>query len=442
MSIATNSLQTYLFRIGTGVIGFLIGILISRLLGPDGKGIYSAIFLYFTIFICLFGNLGSAIVYQITRLQQSPRTTLITASVYSIAIGFLTIFGFYIYSRFASAVQPGAIWLVVAVTPLSLILTNLSGLFQGLNRINVLNWVGVATGLLQLGLLAISYLVSWLTGYAMTINLAILYWAIGQVVAAIIALWVGREFWLVPVRRHFQWPVFLALLSFGWQISMNGVISLLNSRIDSLVVQWLLPVQKYGVYSVAVNGAEILWYASGAIAVAICAQVGTADHEQAGRLTAKAVRHTLLINIPLGAFMWGAAWVIPLIYGNRFTDAMLPYRILLPGVLAYSVAGVFSTYFTNQMGKPMISLVIALVAFLTDLTGSLLLIPQIGMMGAAWANTFSYLISIAVIIVVFCRESRISPVELFKVTQEDLADYRLLGGTVLNFLGRKCRRLK
>lgn len=439
MSIATNSLRTYLFRIANGIIGFLIGVLVSRLLGPDGKGHYSAIFLYYSIYSFVFGNLGQAIIYQLTRLKENIRTVLISSSIYSLSVGFISVLAFWIFCRFSPWFHPGSIWLVVGVLPFTLVLTNLSGVFWGLNRITTLNWIGIGAGFFQFLLLAASYGIYKFTGAKIGVDTAIAFWFAGQLVTIVTALWLARAYWLPPLKPFISKPVLLAMLGFGWQISLNNIVSFLNSRIDSLIVQWKLPVQQYGLYSVAVGGAEILWYASGAIAVAICAHVGSANREQAGRLTAKAIRHTLLINIPMAVLMWSIAWFIPLIYGGRFSMSVVPYRILLPGVLAYSIAGIFSTFFTTQLGKPRIPLVIALIGMVIDLSGSLLLIPRLGIAGGAWANTISYLISIMVAVIIFCKESGISLWQLFRVSEEDLADYRLLWRTIQHFFVGKFR---
>jgi O-antigen/teichoic acid export membrane protein len=432
MTIATNSLRTYIFRIATGISGVLIGVFIARFLGPAGKGYYSGVFLFYTTFTVVAGTLGPAITYQITRLKNSPRAVFLTASVYSTVIGVLAILTFWIYTLIKPGFKPGMIWVVVAVTPFTLIVTNINGLFQGLNRITTLNWIGIGAGLLQLILLCTGFI-----GFHIDVQTAILFWLVGQLTTFAAALWVSREYWLVAPKGLIQIPLLKSLLGFGGQISLSSLIGILNSRVDSFLVLAFLKTKEYGLYSVAVNAAELLWYASGAISVAICAHVGSENRERAGRLTAKAVRHTLLINIPLAIFMGSISWLIPLIYGERFTSAMLPYRIMLPGILAYSIASIFSTYFTNQLGKPKFPLFISLTSMLIDLAASLVLIPRFGLMGGALANTISYVISISILIVIFCKNANISGWELFRVSREDIADYRMLWGNIRQHFSRK-----
>ncbi|HBF38393.1 MAG TPA: hypothetical protein DDW50_13885 [Firmicutes bacterium] len=434
MSIATNSLRTYIFRIATGISGILIGILIARFLGPAGKGYYSGIFLFYNTFTVVAGTLGPAITYQITRLKSSPRTVFLTASIYSAVVGILAIFGFWVYTLMKPGFHSGMIWLVVSVTPLTLIVTNLNGLFQGLNRIITLNWIGIGAGFLQLILLCIGFF-----GFRVNVEMAIVFWLIGQLTTFMAGLWVSREFWWPPQRHPVSFPVLKGLLTFGGQISLSSLIGILNSRIDSFLVLAFLKTKQYGLYSVAVNAAELLWYASGAISVAICAHVGSASLERAGKLTAKAVRHTLLLNIPLAVLMWSISWVIPFVYGERFTTAMLPYRIMLPGVLAYSVASIFSTYFTNQLGKPKFPLLISSISMLIDFGASMLLVPRWGLLGGAVANTLSYVISISILIAIFCKKANMSVVQLFRISHEDIADYKLLWENIRHSLSRKLR---
>jgi O-antigen/teichoic acid export membrane protein len=434
MSIAVNSLRTYIFRIFTGLSGVVIGILIARLLGPSGKGYYSGVFIFYNYFIQVAGTLGSAIVYQITRKKQDPRTLLMTASLFNLGIGLLTILGFKLFTTLVPQFHLGPIWMVVALIPWALIVSNITGVFQGLNRIITLNWISIIQGLIQIGLLCLGFF--WPN---FTVNDAVIIWLTSNLLAAVITLWMSREFWLPPVKNWFSKPLLGAMLRFSSQISLNNGIGLLNAQIDSLLVLFLLHTKNYGLYSVAVNGASVLWYTTGAIIIAITAHVGKAEREVAGRLTARAVRHTLLINIPLAIIMWSAAWLIPLVYGVRFSASMVPFRIMLPGILAYSIAGIFNTYFTNQLGKPRIPLLISFISMMIDLVGSLLLIPRVGMLGGAIANTASYLISISVLIVIFCRTAKFSLKDIFIITKEDVADYKLLWDNLKGFFNRKLK---
>ncbi len=435
MSIATNSIRTFIFRIITGVNGFLIGVATARLLLPAGKGYYTLIFLIYGIYILIFGNLNGAVTYQITRQKRDPKAVFVAASLYSLGVGLLTILGFWIYTQIAPRPVPGFFWVVVLFTPLGLILTNLSGLFQGLNRIITLNWIGMISGLFQLLLLSSGFL-----GLKVTVGVAVAFWGIAQLVTVAGGLWVSRRYWIPPVKQVFELKLLKQMLRFGWQLGLVNIVTYLNYRVDMFLVERMVGTEKLGLYSVAVNGAEILWYTSTAIAVAICAPVGVAAREQAGRITAKAIRHTLLINLLLGITLWvGFEFLLPVIYTKVYLPSLVPFRILLPGVLAYGLAGILSTYFTHQLGKPKIPLLISVFSMVINIVFCLLLIPRIGMAGGAWATTISYLIAIGALLLVFMKKAKISFVKLFSINEDDIADYKQLWENGQKFLAQKLR---
>ena len=230
------------------------------------------------------------------------------------------------------------------------------------------------------------------------------------------------------------------MLKFGWQLGLINLITFLNYRVDMFLVAHFLGKGQLGFYSIAVSLAELLWFTSTAIGTAIYARMGMADLQQAGLLTAKAVRHTLFINLLCGVALWvGAEVFLTLIYGEVYRPALVPLRILLPGVLAYGLAGIFSAFFTNQLGRPRVALCISLMAMLLNILVCLVLIPQLGIAGGAWATTISYLVAIGVLIGIFLKQTKLSWREVFWLNRDDWADYRKLAGNVGAYLSQRLR---
>jgi O-antigen/teichoic acid export membrane protein len=291
------------------------------------------------------------------------------------------------------------------------------------------------SGLIQLILLSAGF---W--GMKVTVAVAVAFWGISQLVTVIGGLWVSRRYWLPPLKQVVDLPILGQMLKFGWQLGLVNIVTYLNYRVDMFLVERMVGTAKLGLYSVAVNGSEILWYTSTAIAIAICAPVGVAAQERAGRITAKAVRHTLFINLLLGITLWaGFEFMLPVIYTNVYLPSLVPFRILLPGVLAYGLAGIFSTYFTHQLGKPKIPLLISGLSMMINIIVCLILIPRIGMAGGAWATTISYLIAVGLLILIFVKNAKISLVELFSINEDDIADYKQLWENGQKFLAQKLK---
>jgi O-antigen/teichoic acid export membrane protein len=433
MGIAADSVRTYFFRIATLITGLLMGILTARFLGPTGKGEFSLALLVGSLYTNLFGNLGGAITYQITRLKQPARTVFITASVYGWAVGLLTVAGFLAFTLLVPGFRPGIYWYVALSAPFLVALTNLSGTWLGLNRITAVNWLGLSSGIILLLAMIIGYF-----GFQMKLGPSLACWVGAQVLAVAGGLWGLRRIWWPPAQKEFRFQLLVDLLGFGWQLGLINLISFLNYRIDMFLVAKFLGPRNLGFYSIAVSAAEMLWFTSSAIGTSIYARVGVAEPDQAGRLTARAARHTLFINIMLGLLFWGAVeLLLPIVYGEIYRPSLTPFRILLPGVLAYGLAGIFSTYFANQLGQPKFSLLVSLISMGINLGISLWLIPRMGMTGGAWATAISYLSAIAILIGFFHRKSGLGLREVLLINRGDLEDYRCLGITISHYLLRK-----
>ena len=433
MGIAADSARTYLFRIATLITGFLMGVLTARFLGPAGKGDFSLILLVSSLYTNIFGNLSGAITYQMTRLKRPPQVVFNTANLYGWAVGGLTILGFWAFTRLFPGFHLNLYWFVALNAPFVLALTNLSGTFLGLNRVTAVNWLGLASGIILLILMTVGFF-----GFKMGTSGAATCWVVAQILTVAGGLWISRRFWWPLERRSFQPALLRQMLGFGWQLGLINLVTFMNYRVDMFLVAKFLGSKKLGFYSIAVSGAEMLWFTSSAIGTAIYARVGMEEHEAASRLTARAARHTLMINIILGLLMWVAfELLMPLIYGEVYRPSLVPFRILLPGVLAYGLAGIFSTFFANQLGKPKFSLLISFISMSINIAVSFIFIPRIGMTGGAWATTSSYIISIVVLLVIFCRQTKLPMKELLFINEDDIADYRSLARSCAAYLKRR-----
>ncbi len=435
MGIAADSVRTYLFRIATLVTGFIMGVMTARFLGPAGKGDFSLVLLVSSLYTNVFGNLNGAVTYQITRLKRPPQEAFNTANTYAWLVAAVSLVAFWLVTLFMPEYRGSSYWYVALCAPFTLTLTNLSGMLLGLNRVTTVNWLGLTSGLILLSAMAIGYFL-----LKMGVRGTLACWVVAQALTVLGGLWIARRIWWPPFRERLNLKLLREMLGFGWQLGLINLVTFLNYRVDMFLVAKFLGSRRLGFYSIAVSGAEMLWFTSSAIGTAIYARVGMVEHEAASRLTARAARHTLIINVILGLLMWAAfELLLPVIYGEVYRPSIVPFRILLPGVLAYGLAGIFSTFFANQLGKPKFSLLISFISMAINIIVSTLLIPRVGMIGGAWATTTSYIISIIVLITIFCRKTGLSVREVLLINQADTEDYKLLWQTIKNYLLRKFR---
>ena len=189
-------------------------------------------------------------------------------------------------------------------------------------------------------------------------------------------------------------------------------------------------------YSGAVLIAEAVWQFSGSLSLATYARIGGMEQAQAALLTARVMRHTIVILLVVCATLFALADVIVgLVFKPEFAPMATALRILLPGTLLYGLASAFSGYYTYQLGRPWAAAIVAGAGLVIDIGLAVLLVPLMGVNGAALASSIAYSLAILGGIAVFLRNTGLSPAAVFRFGREDVNDYVLLARTVRGLIG-------
>ncbi len=103
------------------------------------------------------------------------------------------------------------------------------------------------------------------------------------------------------------------------------------------------------------------------------------------------------------------AWIlgprlVRFVYGPQFADAGVALRLILPGIVAYSVVAVLSRYITGR-GRPGTGTLILVAGLALNIAANLVLVPIHGIRGAAAASSISYIATALLTLIVFHRLS-------------------------------------
>jgi Na+-driven multidrug efflux pump len=108
-------------------------------------------------------------------------------------------------------------------------------------------------------------------------------------------------------------------------------------------------------------------------------------------------------------------------------------RLILPGIVAYSVVAVLSRYIVGR-GRPGTGTLILVAGLAVNIVANLILVPRFGINGAAASSSISYGLTAIVTLVVFQRLSGRSIVETLLIRPSDLRAARGLLEAVLRRL--------
>jgi O-antigen/teichoic acid export membrane protein len=201
--------------------------------------------------------------------------------------------------------------------------------------------------------------------------------------------------WQRPDRR-----LAAEICRYGLRGQVGGMLSLINLRLDVVILGALVGPGTLGVYAVASKYAELLRLPGLAVTYVLYPRLAVRDRAAAGRdvaaLMPRAFVLTVLAAIPLAA----AVPLLPLVYGPEFSGAMLPAYILLFGLIGEGVAGLVSAYLYG-VGRPGANSIALGVSVVVTVGLDLALIPHYHAVGAALASAAAYLTSSAALLVCY-----------------------------------------
>ncbi|MDQ6826829.1 MAG: polysaccharide biosynthesis C-terminal domain-containing protein [Candidatus Eremiobacteraeota bacterium] len=392
----------------------------ARILGPEGRGIYALPTIDAGLVSALFTGLTSSVSYfmlnkKVGRGAFAP--AFLTAGIF-VAMGSV---GIVILATLAN--QRWAIAPAIASLPFIALMNISVGILTGVKMVRYNGVVGLLSTVGTFTLMIVGF-----SFFSRTPTIAIAAWLINLAVLAgcviTVALYNSRHLPLValPFREYFR---------FAAKLGAVNLLTLLNYRIDVYIVAMLTSPATLGIYTLAVAAAESLQTVAQVATIITAPHIASLDRKAALALTSRCVRNNTAIAALLCVIVaFAAPFLIQAVYGTRFMAMIPSLRVLLIGVVGLSGASPLSSFFTLKVGRPEISMVMASISAAICLVVTILLLPRIGILGAAIGTAASYVFAQTASIWFFCRNTGVSYGTVLFITHDDLAFYRdvVLGG--------------
>jgi O-antigen/teichoic acid export membrane protein len=255
---------------------------------------------------------------------------------------------------------------------------------------------------------------------------AVIAWLIAQGVVFAAALITTAGVWRPLELGGISLDLGQRMLLLGLRAGLVNVMSLLNYRIDLFVLKAYRGIDAVGVYSVAVSIAELLWIVPVAVATATISVAVSASEPQVVRAIAQGVRASLAVTAIAGLALAAVApFAIPFVFGSRFDGATVPLLILIPGVVAFSPVQLLVVYFSIRAGQLRVPLGVSVASAVLTGVLAILIIPPLGLTGAALSTSIGYTISMLIGAIVFTRQADVAFTSLIP-SGSDLIAYRNL----------------
>jgi len=379
--------ETFGTRVFLIAINGVNTILIARLLGPEGRGQYAVAIAVAAIGAQLLSlGLQSANTYFVARdpklLDRLTSNSLLIGGL-GLVVGLAAVGAFALIPS-AQPVDLGLLTLAIATIPPTLLVLNLRHLLLGVHEVRAYNMIDVIAGVAG----AVATVTLALTAAATPASLL--------AVAAGVAL-VGVFISARGLRPHVQelpQPSVELLRrcgAFGLRVWLATGFGLLVLKSDLLVIQFELGSAESGLYSIASSIADMLWILPSVIGAILFPRLSAlADSAARWRLTLQTTAGTLAVFIPMLALTALLAPIgIRIMFGAEFESAAGSLRILCAAILFYGTTAVFSQFLAAR-GFPWVVVGVWIAGFVLNLILNLLLIPTMGIEGAALSSLIAY----------------------------------------------------
>ena len=405
-------LVVFLFGLGNNVI-------ISRLLGPESLGIFATIIVIVEIvFRIVNPGLDTSAIYFISnkRFDFSEYTgTYLINTFVIIVLGLFILFilqqieTFNLLSEAINLNFLSSNFAVIVFYFLAFLLYEFSVKIPlGLQKYSSYNKIQILKPIILFTLLVISYLI-----FNVQLRLVLILVGVSFFIPALL-------YWrfALPINLTWRKESTEKSVRFGIKIMLGNLVQYLNYRTDILLIGFFLSGTEVGWYYVSVIIAERLLLLTQATSTILLPSASSSEGQREKTPLLSRLNFTVVFA---GSLVIGATayWIVPLLFSAEYSSSVLPLVIILPGIVSLSVSKILSADFTSR-GLPQYSLYVSLLNFCLNITFNIILIPKIGIAGAALSSTLSYSAALLLQIYFYRRLTNVGLVDLIFIRNGDL----------------------
>ena len=387
-----NTSWMFFGRFFTLGISFFVGIYIARYLGPSNYGLLS----YVTSFVGLFGFLASfgidSIVSREIINDHSKKDEIIGTGFYIKIVGsFIAIASVFIISFFTTKdiFTLGLIW-IYAFNFIPQTFNILETYFQSqvLSKKVVTAQVvaNIISTILKIICIIFNRGIFWLT----TIYI------IETSIYALILLFSFRKFGNHIRKWKFNITVAKSILKDSWPLMLSGVAVGIYMKIDQVMIKNMLGNEQAGIYAVAVKLSEVWYFIPAIICTSLFPSIVNAMNIGKSLFESRMKKlYSLMFWIAFGIASFTTIFsylIIKILFGIAYMGAVTTLQIYVwAGIAVFLGSAVGQYILVNNLTK--ISFYNTVLGAVINIILNIILIPKMGINGAALATLISYTIA-------------------------------------------------
>jgi O-antigen/teichoic acid export membrane protein len=387
-------------------IGLITSVVIARILGPEGRGLYGVAMAIGAIVIqFMLLGLNTSNTYYVAKNRELLAPLLGNTIVASFVLGSISVLiigvVFYIQPNWAPIEGLLLVFSLIWI-PFGMFYLLLQRLIIGIYEVRIYNKVELINSILIICFVGILI-------FSANISVEGVFSA-GLVSMILSILWILWK--LMSKLNKFPRPSFTLFkesIRYGLKAYIAAFFMFIVLKVDLLMVKYILDAEQAGYYSIAAAMADMVSMLPVVVGTVLFPKLSAMDNKYEKWLFAKKViigtAFIMAISVSFASLL--AEPAVKLLFGLEFIHSVPAFVWLMPGIFMLSINTIFMIYFAS-IGMPIITIYSPGVAAIVNLALNMKLIPFLGIVGASISSTISYgLMLIITIIVSFYLKKKI-----------------------------------
>lgn len=429
--LGKHLISSVLTQVPVFFLGIISGIFSTRILGEEAKGIFSLFQANYLLLLLIFSfGIQTGMVYFISSKKYTEEIVAGIASaifLLSSTILLLLLLGSY-YLSYSSVYLPEKfnnityLFAIFLLFLLSFFNSLITAFFQARSKFNIINRISIINSIINAAVfpLLFFYLQYQSISVVAKFNFVLL--------ATLLLLLINSLMWLVLYIKHISIvPIFSnnistkikEFISYSLLIYLGMFVNFFNYRLDLWIVNHYLDEKQLSHYSLAANINQIILYLSVTIASVILPSLSSGDEESRKKTFIQVSRFSFLFFLSLVISALATSnFIIPLMYGEKFSSSVLPFQILSVGILFSCITQLFSIFLVSS-NKNIYNIIACSIGLIFTIVFDIYLIPKFSTIGASVATLISYFVIFILTYIFVLSRMKIETKNLFLPTKQD-----------------------
>jgi O-antigen/teichoic acid export membrane protein len=383
-AVSRRVINTAGYNVAIVGAGSISGLILARYLGPTGRGEYAAVTTWFAV-VALIAEFGqpAAICYYISSQPARAAAYVATAQRLLLGSGVLAALLALAITPLITIVAQTTFGCVILFAIVPVVAVGYGWLYS-LQPLDLSRWNRARLTQPTLYLVAIVILGRT---HTLTLQLVFIVLAASLLAQTVMSRQLSRAF--IDPSGAYDRALIRALSTYGASNLAATAPSVVNVRLDQIVLSLAVPASQLGQYAVAVSLTTLAYplaSAFGYVAMPrLAALRGDKRRDVKGTLVGAFAVGTL-VTLPIAAF---APWYVPLVFGTRYHDVILLVWLLAPGGV-FLAAGQVMGDVLRGLKRPIDVAKSQGVGAVFTVVGLAISIPMWGAQGAAVTSSIAY----------------------------------------------------